>query len=62
MSTRERHPHPEERAAVPATPTIDTATREAAERLLARTEDLISRALSQDSAAFLFAGRQTTGQ
>jgi hypothetical protein len=62
MSTRERHPHPEERAVNPGTPTVDTATREAAERLLARTEDLLSHALSQDSAAFLFASRQTTGE
>jgi len=62
MSTRERPHHDRETPATPGTPTPDGAMRDAAARLLAHAEDAVARALSQDSAAFLTAARQTSGQ
>jgi hypothetical protein len=62
MSTREHHHRDRETPATPGTPTPDGTTRTAAERLMAHAEEFIARALSQDSAAFLTAARQTGGQ
>lgn len=62
MITRERQHHDHEERTVPAAPAPDTATRDAADHLMAEAEEAITHALSQDSMAFLTAGRQLSGQ
>jgi hypothetical protein len=62
MNTYERHPHDREPAPPTTTLTVDSATRAAAERLLAAAETVIERGLSENSAAFLAAFRQISAQ